>query len=98
MLAGKDAVIPNMIGAVGPLDTMHLVSNVTYRTRDDGWLVEAYAQAQHFLPGEGPDVTRPSSWSPSPDRGIRRPPPAPARLTRSSSTRLPPRQDGYGRS
>lgn len=58
VLTGKDTVIPNMIGAVGPLDTMHLVSNVTYGTLGDGWLIEAYAQAQHFLPGEGPDVTR----------------------------------------
>jgi hypothetical protein len=58
VLTGKDVVIPNMIGAVGPLDTMHMVSNVTYRTADDGWVIEAYALAQHFLPGEGPDVTK----------------------------------------
>jgi hypothetical protein len=58
VLTGRDVVIPNMIGAVGPLDTMHLVSNVTYRGLGDGWLIEAYAQAQHFLPGEGPDVTK----------------------------------------
>jgi hypothetical protein len=58
VLTGRDTVIPNMIGAVGPLDTMHVVSNVTYRDRGDGWLIEAYALAQHFLPGEGPDVTK----------------------------------------
>lgn len=58
MLSGRDTVIPTMIGAVGPLDTQHLVSNVTFRQEGDGWVVEAYALAQHFLPGEGPDVTR----------------------------------------
>ena len=58
VLTGRDTVIPNMIGAVGPLDTMHVVSNVTYRAADDGWVIEAYALAQHFLPGEGPDVNR----------------------------------------
>ncbi|SEQ27537.1 nuclear transport factor 2 family protein [Microlunatus flavus] len=58
VLSGRDTVVPTMIGAVGPLDTQHLVSNVTARTRGEGWVVEAYALAQHFLPGEGPDVTR----------------------------------------
>ncbi|GAB3605159.1 hypothetical protein GCM10027413_05680 [Conyzicola nivalis] len=55
VLSGKDTVIANMIGAVGPLDTMHLVGNATYRSHDDGYRIEAYALAQHFLPGEGPD-------------------------------------------
>jgi hypothetical protein len=55
VLTGKDIVIANMIGAVGPLDTMHLVSNVTYHRQGDGYRIEAYALAQHFLPGEGPD-------------------------------------------
>jgi len=57
VLEGRDTVIPTMIGAVGPLDTMHAVSNVTARGLGDGYLVEAYALAQHHLPGEGPDVT-----------------------------------------
>jgi hypothetical protein len=55
VLAGRDTVIPNMIGAVGPLDTMHLVSNVTVTQQSDGYRIEAYALAQHFLPGEGPN-------------------------------------------
>jgi hypothetical protein len=58
VLSGRDTVIPNMIGAVGPLDTMHLVGNVTYREDGDGYRIDAYALAQHFLPGEGPDATR----------------------------------------
>jgi hypothetical protein len=58
VLAGRDSVIPTMIGSVGPLDTTHVVSNVSYRGLGDGWVIEAYALAQHFLPGEGPDVTK----------------------------------------
>ncbi|QHF21671.1 hypothetical protein GTU71_13070 [Rathayibacter sp. VKM Ac-2762] len=57
VLQGSGTVIPTMIGAVGPLDTMHAVSNVTASRRGDGYLVEAYALAQHFLPGEGPVAT-----------------------------------------
>ncbi|WP_420369453.1 nuclear transport factor 2 family protein [Curtobacterium sp. L1-20] len=57
VLQGRETVIPTMIGAVGPLDTMHAVSNVTALGLGDGYLVEAYALAQHYLPGEGPDVT-----------------------------------------
>lgn len=57
VLRGRETVIPTMIGSVGPLDTMHAVSNVWARGLGDGWRIEAYALAQHFLPGEGPDVT-----------------------------------------
>lgn len=57
VLQGRETVIPTMIGAVGPLDTMHAVSNVTAHGLSDGYVIEAYALAQHFLPGEGPDVT-----------------------------------------
>ena len=58
VLTGRDTVVPAMIGSVGPLDTTHMMSNVTYRSDGDGWVVEAYALAQHFLPGEGPDATK----------------------------------------
>jgi SnoaL-like domain len=58
VLTGRDTVVPTMIGSVGPLDTTHMVSNVTYRADGDGWVIEAYALAQHYLPGEGPDSTR----------------------------------------
>lgn len=57
VLQGRETVIPTMIGAVGPLDTMHAVSNTTARGLGDGYLVESYALAQHHLPGQGPDVT-----------------------------------------
>jgi ketosteroid isomerase-like protein len=57
VLTGRDTVIQNMIGSVGPLDTTHVVTNVTYRALGDGWLIGAYALAQHFLPGQGPDAT-----------------------------------------
>ncbi|WP_158507205.1 nuclear transport factor 2 family protein [Subtercola sp. Z020] len=55
VLSGSETVIPTMIGAVGPLDTMHAVSNVFVERQSDGYRIEAYALAQHFLPGEGPD-------------------------------------------
>jgi hypothetical protein len=58
VLTGRDTVVPAMIGSVGPLDTTHMMSNVTYREDGDGWIIEAYALAQHFLPGEGPDPTK----------------------------------------
>ena len=58
VLEGRETVVPTMIGAVGPLDTTHMVSNVTYLSDGDGWVVAAYALAQHFLPAEGPNSTR----------------------------------------
>lgn len=57
VLQGRETVIPSMIGAVGPLDTMHAVTNITARGLGDGYLIEAYALAQHYLPGEGPVAT-----------------------------------------
>ncbi|RIX28592.1 nuclear transport factor 2 family protein [Amnibacterium setariae] len=60
VLSGRETVVPTMIGAVGPLDTMHMVTNTTVRDEDGGFVIEANALAQHFLPGEGPlpDRTR----------------------------------------
>jgi hypothetical protein len=58
VLTGRETIVTNMIGSVGPLDTSHMATNVTYRSADDGWVIEAYALAQHFLPGEGPDPSR----------------------------------------
>jgi hypothetical protein len=55
VLTGRESVIPNMIGAVGPLDTLHMVSNVSVAQHSDGYRIDAYALAQHFLPGEGPN-------------------------------------------
>jgi ketosteroid isomerase-like protein len=58
VLSGRGTVVSTMIGAVGPLDTMHMVTNVTVRPEGDEFLIEAYALAQHFLPGEGPSPDR----------------------------------------
>jgi hypothetical protein len=58
VLSGRETVVPTMIGAVGPLDTMHMVTNVTVRREGDDAVIEAYALAQHFLPGEGPAPDR----------------------------------------
>jgi hypothetical protein len=55
VLAGRDVVVPTMIGAVGPLDTMHMTSNIEVVEQGDGYLVHSYALAQHHLPGQGPD-------------------------------------------
>lgn len=55
VLSGRDTVVPTMIGAVGPLDTMHMVSNIAIRREGDEHVIEAYALAQHYLPGQGPD-------------------------------------------
>jgi len=42
-------------GAVGPRDTSHSLSNLRVRVAGDRAEVRCYAQAQHFLPGGGPD-------------------------------------------
>jgi len=45
-------------GAVGPLDTNHSITNPRVVVDGDSARVRCYAQAQHFLPGEGPDPER----------------------------------------
>jgi hypothetical protein len=55
VLSGKTSVIENMMAAVGPLDTMHLVGNVVVQEGAEESIVESYALAQHFLPGAGPN-------------------------------------------
>ncbi|WP_063643202.1 nuclear transport factor 2 family protein [Actinoplanes sp. N902-109] len=59
-LAPRDTVVSTLIGAVGPLDTSHAISNVRATVEGDTATVYAYAQAQHFKPGAGSDpaVTR----------------------------------------
>jgi hypothetical protein len=58
VLSPRTMVVGALVGAVGPLDTSHTVSNV--RTRIDGDTAElrCYVQGQHFLPGEGPDPAK----------------------------------------
>jgi ketosteroid isomerase-like protein len=60
VLAPREVVVGALIGAVGPLDTSHLVSNVRVEVSGDTATARCYAQAQHFLPGQGPlpDQTR----------------------------------------
>ena len=59
-LGPRDVVVDALIGAVGPLDTSHAVSNVRCTVAGDTATVFAYAQAQHYKPGVGSDpaVTR----------------------------------------
>jgi hypothetical protein len=58
VLSPRSTVVGALVGAVGALDTSHIISNA--RTRLDGDTAElrCYVQAQHFLPGEGPDATK----------------------------------------
>ncbi|GIE75689.1 hypothetical protein Aph02nite_16390 [Actinoplanes philippinensis] len=59
-LAPRDTVVSALIGAVGPLDSSHAISNVRATFDGDVATVYAYAQAQHYKPGTGsdPSVTR----------------------------------------
>jgi hypothetical protein len=60
VLEGRSTAIRTLMSVIGPLDTMHLVSNVLVEEVEDGARVEAYALAQHFPPGQGaaPGSTR----------------------------------------
>ena len=59
-LSPRETVVTALIGAVGPLDTSHSITNVRTTIDGDTATVLAYAQAQHFEPGTGSDpaVTR----------------------------------------
>jgi hypothetical protein len=59
-LAPRETVVTSLIGAVGPLDSSHSISNIRITLDGDRATVLAYAQAQHFKPGSGSDpaVTR----------------------------------------
>jgi hypothetical protein len=59
-LSPREVAVSTLIGAVGPLDSSHLISNVRATVDGDTATVYAYAQAQHFKPGLGSDpaVTR----------------------------------------
>jgi hypothetical protein len=60
VLQPREVVVGALAGAVGPLDTSHSITNVRIDILGDTATVRCYAQAQHFLPGEGPlsDRTR----------------------------------------
>jgi hypothetical protein len=59
-LAPRETVVTSLIGAVGPLDSSHSISNIRFAVDGDTATVYAYAQANHYAPGVGSDpaVTR----------------------------------------
>ncbi|GAA2915638.1 hypothetical protein GCM10010443_92220 [Actinoplanes cyaneus] len=59
-LGPREVAVSTLIGAVGPLDSSHAISNIRAAVEGDTATVYAYAQAQHFKPGTGsdPKVTR----------------------------------------
>ena len=58
VLGPRDTVVAALIGAVGPLDTSHSVTNARTTVDGDEAVLTAYANAVHFLPGTGPDHRR----------------------------------------
>jgi hypothetical protein len=58
VLAPREVVVGALIGAVGPLDTSHSITNLRIELAGDTATVRCYAQAQHYLPGEGPQPSR----------------------------------------
>jgi hypothetical protein len=55
VLEPREVVVSTLLAAVGPLDTSHSLSNLRVQVDGDRAEVRCYAQAQHFLPGVGPD-------------------------------------------
>jgi ketosteroid isomerase-like protein len=58
VLTPRETVVGALAGAVGPLDTSHSITNVRAEIAGDTATAWCYAQAQHFLPGEGPSPDR----------------------------------------
>jgi hypothetical protein len=57
-LTPREVVVSALAAAVGPLDTSHSVTNVRIDISGDTATVRCYAQANHFLPGDGPRPDR----------------------------------------
>jgi len=59
---GRDAIDEQIFHPIGPLDTMHFLSNVRVQSRaetEEGTAyLTCYALAQHFRPGEGVDTAQ----------------------------------------
>ncbi|WP_328293123.1 nuclear transport factor 2 family protein [Kineococcus sp. NBC_00420] len=55
VLTPRETVVGALVGAVGPLDTSHSVTNPRSEITGDTAVLTCYAQAMHFLPGQGPD-------------------------------------------
>jgi hypothetical protein len=58
VLAPRDTVVGALVTAVGPLDTSHSITNVRIGIVGDTATARCYAQANHYLPGEGPRPDR----------------------------------------
>ena len=53
-IEGRESVVGMLLMSMGPLDTMHALSNFRVRVDGDRAVLNCYAMAQHFRPGEGP--------------------------------------------
>ena len=51
-------VVGALTAAVGPLDTSHSITNIRIDITGDTATTRCYAQANHYLPGEGPRPDR----------------------------------------
>jgi hypothetical protein len=58
VLAPRDVVVSALVSAVGPLDTSHSITNVRIDITGDTATARCYAQANHYLPGDGPRPDR----------------------------------------
>jgi hypothetical protein len=58
VLAPREVVVHALASAVGPLDTSHSITNVRIELTGDTATARCYAQANHYLPGEGPNPER----------------------------------------
>jgi hypothetical protein len=57
-LTPREVVVSALTAAVGPLDTSHSITNIRVDITGDTASVRCYAQANHYLPGEGPRPDR----------------------------------------
>jgi hypothetical protein len=53
-IEGRESVVGMLLLSMGPLDTMHALSNFRVHVDGDRAALNCYAMAQHFRPGEGP--------------------------------------------
>jgi hypothetical protein len=54
VLGPRDVAVTALVTAVGPLDTSHSITNVRIEITGDTATARCYAQANHYLPGDGP--------------------------------------------
>ncbi|PYE18485.1 SnoaL-like protein [Williamsia limnetica] len=56
-IEGRESVVGMLLMSMGPLDTMHALSNFRVHVDGDTARLNCYAMAQHYRPGEGPSRT-----------------------------------------